>query len=349
MNALTKERARSRARRDRRFLFIAFVVILILQLALTAKTGESADKGVAPEKVHGIHLVPDFGMECANCHTGIAADSGVMTKPVSTAVCAECHDDAKSVGFVERKSERRDILFSHAAHMEVDLECSACHAGETPTAIKMPNHASCKDCHAEDLDKMLCRKCHIGMEPMGLKKLASFEHANDFLSRHPEYARKSAVSCAQCHTESYCLDCHSKKEDLKPSLKYPEKVRAGLIHRGDWQTTHRFEAKVDASDCMKCHGISECNSCHAQSGVGARGDKTHYKHPAGWMSEGSPNFHGKKARTEIVNCASCHDRGGPGDCRTCHRESLGLNPHPKNWDPGRMDRSDRMCAECHGR
>jgi hypothetical protein len=272
-----------------------------------------------------------------------------MTIPTAEKTCSQCHEKLADMGFEQGKPSRRMLNFSHAPHIGYGKKCLDCHKGAEPNAAAMPKHAQCMECHKDDFDGMLCAKCHFDFAAMGLKKLSSYTHANDFKSRHAEYARKSAQGCVQCHTESYCLDCHSKHEGLKPSLKFPEKVRAGLIHRGDWMTVHRVEAKVDSASCLKCHVTGECDKCHTAQHVSSSKDldKLAFSHPAGWATnKDSKNFHGEKARQDIVSCAGCHNRGGPGDCRTCHAASTGNNPHPKGWSPG-ISQSEKMCAGCH--
>lgn len=332
-------------RRSAGWFVTLFIVAPALVWTLISTPPAGAKTGLDKAALHAKHL--EEGLDCTDCHGDKPKDRGVMSAYPDAKVCLECHDNVKELGFRPRKSERRNILFSHGDHLDLDLACRDCHKGKTAVGTALSTHASCKECHQEDLDATLCAKCHIPLKAIGLKALASYTHANDYLGRHPEYARKSAKSCAQCHVESYCLDCHNKHEGLKPSLKYPEKVRANLIHRGDWETAHRFEAKLDASSCLKCHTPKTCNQCHLRRGVGARGNQTHFKHPAGWMSKGSGKFHGDEARARIVTCASCHDRGGAGDCRTCHAASLGVNPHPKGWNDKRLKKSHPMCAECH--
>lgn len=329
----------------------AFVVVLTLMIAAFWVVGDAetfAKSKVDSTAIHGKHLSSDIGLECAVCHADVAKDKGIMQVFPSSSSCKDCHDDPAQVGFEQRKSEKRGVAFAHKDHLELGKTCADCHLKDPKaTQLTMPTHEQCKECHASDYEQMLCAKCHISFGELGLTKLASYKHANDFKSRHAEFARREARSCAQCHTESYCLDCHNKHEDLKPSLKYPEKVRTNMIHRGDWMTAHRIEAKVNSASCLKCHGVKYCTDCHNLKGVGAKAEKGFFQHPTGWMSKGSSDFHGTKARTEIVSCASCHDRGGAGDCRTCHRGSLGLNPHPEGWDGNGMSKKERVCAECH--
>ena len=333
-----------------------WVFVLILSAVLVAgaaffSTQVFAKPKLPPEKVHQIHLGPKVGLECTQCHEAYPKDNGVMTIPSLTKTCSQCHEKIADMGFEQGKPARRPINFSHAPHVEYGKKCVDCHKGAEPGTIATAKHPQCTECHKDDFEGMLCAKCHYDFAAMGLKKLSSYKHANDFMSRHAEYARKSAQACVQCHSETFCLDCHSKHEGLKPSLKYPERVRANLIHRGDWITMHRIEAKVDSSSCLKCHVTAECNTCHASRGVSSSTkdfSKLAFSHPPGWATNtNSKDFHGKAAREDIVSCAGCHNRGGPGDCRTCHAASKGLNPHPKGWDPQGRSMSDKMCAGCH--
>ena len=140
-------------------------------------------------------------------------------------------------------------------------------------------------------------------------------------------------------------------------MRFPEKVSARFIHRGDYLTRHAVEARSDPASCRKCHGQRTCRSCHALNGLSAPPDKalaggaTRNPHPAGWMVPGGDDFHGHKARRDINSCASCHDRGSASNCVSCHKVGgMGGSPHPTGWswqDKSGQCASNPMCATCH--
>jgi len=120
----------------------------------------------------------------------------------------------------------------------------------------------------------------------------------------------------------------------------------------------RVQARGQA-ECMECHRqaspgvmrVPSCDECH----LGAGG------HPAGWMSESSPDFHGAAvAARGPTPCARCHGadyRGGTAgvSCYTCHAD--GPSGHPEGWlNPraasfhGRrvLEQGLGDCRRCHG-
>ncbi len=335
---------------------------ILLGLTILLIVGFAASLPAGPkDKIHFNHdLHTEMDKDCSKCHAGVLTDKGIYRLLPDKPSCAECHDvkDKDQCGTCHSapgdakapKKKARKTNFLHSSPKEHQGECSLCHKNLDTKPHKPGDHESCGQCHKEDIKNLLCAKCHRDMNFAGLNQMNRFKHENNFLKEHGSYAGKSVLTCTQCHTESYCTDCHGKKAGLKPSIKYPESVKRNFIHRGDYITLHRIEAKADNSSCLRCHAQKDCSACHKRSNVSPASKKGFYKHPPGWMSKASPNYHGEEARKNILSCASCHDGGGPGDCTTCHRASSGLNPHPKGFGKTRgMDTSNRMCAKCHGR
>jgi hypothetical protein len=115
--------------------------------------------------------------------------------------------------------------------------------------------------HPESLEGItLCTECHSG-------SLGAMNHrATDFYKKHGIYSGISAQACVICHQESFCSDCHSRKEGNKPSAKFftdaPERT---LPHRGDYLSQHRIDGRINPVLCAKCHGRQNnqgCTSCH---------------------------------------------------------------------------------------
>lgn len=308
---------------------------------------------------HGHHISQDI--KCVDCHVGISEDKGIKRVLPKKESCNECHDksdqyDCKTCESnpwrkKDRREEHRDSNFLHSMHKETLGKCVDCHTELDKRPQKPGNHKTCGKCHEQDIKNLLCAKCHRQMAKAGLNEMSRFKHENDFLKEHAAYANRSMRTCTQCHTEMFCTDCHSKKwTGQKMSIRYPESVKRNFIHRGDWITFHRAEAKTGDLTCLKCHARKDCSSCHERSNISGSSGKNFYKHPAGWLSKSNSNFHGDEARRNIISCASCHQKKGPGYCVDCHKASLGLNPHPKGFGKTKvMRKSNRMCASCHSK
>ena len=77
-------------------------------------------------------------------------------------------------------------------------------------------------------------------------------------------ARKASSNCADCHQQSYCLDCHKGgglEADLQKSLsrrgEYMPKT-----HRSDFISIHPVKAADNPRDCYRCHESNFCSDCH---------------------------------------------------------------------------------------
>ena len=112
---------------------------------------------------------------------------------------------------------------------------------------------SCSECHTTDVSKG------------ALKPYASFDHTPTFVKDHKFQANQDANTCASCHAQSFCVDCHGGKVPMKPSLKLSDRPDRETPHRGDFMTLHRMEGKMDPSSCYACHGRAnndKCRACH---------------------------------------------------------------------------------------
>jgi hypothetical protein len=283
--------------------------------------------------------------------------------------CDFCHTDADSAGlFPDRE---RYLTFSHTDHLKrTKGDCSRCHGAvhesgaapaaadardDHPTAI--PGHTQCFSCHQmKDLYEQLdCTTCHRGLFRFGLKPYEEFTHSVDFVRReHGEFVRSPAnrALCSQCHEPTFCSECHAEQPLLRPSERHPERVAADYIHKGDYVSTHPWDARTDPASCLRCHGRTSCEDCHTSRGISERGARqagatTHF-HGPGVLVRGSSDFHGSAARRDILSCASCHGEGASGNCVTCHAVgAFGGNPHPPGFK-SRLSRTGApVCRLCH--
>jgi len=112
----------------------------------------------------------------------------------------------------------------------------------------------------------MCSECHSTDVSKGtLKPYASLDHTTDFVKNHKYQANQEANSCASCHGQSFCADCHGGKVPMKPATRLSDRPDRIAPHRGDYMTLHRMEGKMDPSSCYTCHGRAnndKCRACH---------------------------------------------------------------------------------------
>lgn len=120
-------------------------------------------------------------------------------------------------------------------------------------------HKSMVAVHPEKVTGMpVCSGCHAD----GYGK---FDHRDGFYARHKILAGQSRTLCSACHGESFCSDCHNRRDEIAPSDKYRESPERSLPHRGDYLFQHRIDGKINPVSCAKCHGRTNnerCVTCH---------------------------------------------------------------------------------------
>lgn len=113
--------------------------------------------------------------------------------------------------------------------------------------------------HPEEVQgRPQCSACHE-------TQMQRFDHAIEFVGTHRTLAAQDQQVCEVCHQPSFCADCHSAKEELKPSSKSWERPGNGSPHRGDYVTQHRIDGRLNPAPCFGCHGRKNewrCRECH---------------------------------------------------------------------------------------
>jgi len=327
-----------------------------------------------PHEKHG-------GFDCVDCHTGIPSATALgQAKLPGVVKCKECHDldkmkpaDRASHTPPVRPAREHQISFSHVQHLkivkakEVNDVCKTCHKDEQlPEAGQVrdatPGMQSCTACHyhGKEVAEAKCTPCHVSLRQYPLKpieSLAGFSHQGNWIREHGILSKNSAATCAQCHDQTLCANCHATSTvPFRTEIQFPERVEANFIHRGDYVSRHQIEAGADPASCRKCHGSFFCDSCHKEQNVSGRnfiaGGSPRNPHPAGWAFKGSGDFHGTAARQNIVSCAGCHDQGPASICVSCHRVPgpAGVNIHPGSF-LSKHKHSDiaknAVCLACH--
>lgn len=282
-------------------------------------------------RVHGERADGDLP-SCSTCHT--------------REQCTDCHVDPEGVDAVKQmtpapagrevptlearypvpdRHRDEDFLETHGRDLE-PAECSTCHTRE-----------SCTSCHAEeDAPPDLARlpSGDEGRAPgAAVERRDPESHASPwFVEDHEALAAAGGGTCAACHTESWCADCHGETSD--PGY-----------HPPNFTMQHSSRAYGREMECANCHDTSVfCRDCHAQLGMGAqgrRGGGFHDREPA-WLLR-----HGQAARQTLESCASCHQQR---DCLQCHSETgaFQVSPHGPDFDARRLfDKNPQVCFACH--
>jgi hypothetical protein len=312
-----------------------------------------------PHEIHG-------GFDCTDCHTGIIKSVRLGdSKLPGVAKCEECHDrksapDKAKFNVPKRDPREYELRFDHAAHLKrvPKADCAACHKdlpGIGEPWKTAPAMAACTTCHnhAKDFAEARCTPCHVSLKRFPLKPVTELAHQGNFIQEHGRLAKASAESCAACHEQTSCAQCHATSTTpIRPEIRFPEKVETDFIHRGDWVSRHMIEASAEPASCRKCHGSYFCDSCHTAQGISTSLLNSRDPHPLpAWTTKGSGNFHGDAARSNILACAGCHDQAGAGSvCVLCHKSAkaggtAGINIHPSGFKP--TDKSKPMCKACH--
>ncbi len=109
-------------------------------------------------------------LQCTTCH--------------SEQYCADCHAGADSRAF-----HPDNFLERHAAEVfGASGECASCHSTE----------AFCRDCHVSS-----------GIAADGSRDVAFHSAEPAWILTHGQAARVGLQSCASCHGQTDCLECHS--------------------------------------------------------------------------------------------------------------------------------------------
>jgi hypothetical protein len=190
--------------------------------------------------------------------------------------------------------------------------------------------SECNDCHKSE-----------GIAP---------NHGADWAREHRLLAGKAGNNCAQCHTQSYCLDCHQGggiNADLSTASFGRDYVPKS--HRSDFISLHSIKAQDNPQNCTRCHDQSYCNSCHSRFPKGALRIKSHQMLGLnGQRYAPAINEHATEARRNLQSCQSCHPEGDV--CIQCHSAGK-TNPHPRNWKDVsgnvRNRSGSKVCLKCH--
>lgn len=308
------------------------------------------------------------GAVCDSCH------GPQHPRPASEpSRCEQCHTrvvDGKVTATL--RAPRANLSFSHKQHLAQGATCQSCHGDMSKvrmaTVMQLPSEASCLTCHDGRKATSRCASCHPSdgsgklvtrsfsdrvapaLVPRGASAWGA-AHDLAFVEDHRGVAKANPQLCAQCHSETFCTDCHAGA------------VRPMRIHAADYMTTHALDARANTQDCQSCHRVqSDCIACHQRLGMGEGPDSKFGVgsslrfHPAGWDGPPeSPQSHAFAAQRNITACASCHTEDS---CLACHATAggstpgLNVSPHGPGFAASMRcsalaARNHRVCLKCH--
>ena len=386
--------------------------VALLVLAVLAGLGAWAGAGqrsAPPAFDHAAHANL-FPGSCLTCHAGVGEPgASVWPRPES---CAACHD-----GEVQPRVEWRvppeppptNLRFAHDRHTRAtgdSVSCASCHApAQAPREVARTVVQQCVDCHQPGTAHLAasdrqCATCHLPLTQatrLTLSDVAGFPvpptHAADGFSlgghgtgasvRGPDGHWTVAASCATCHAQNFCLNCHVDGPEV-PAIQALGSDARSLAHRANFMAppshdainflaSHGPDARRNQPTCAACHTQPSCTACHvapaprqigalAMPGPGrAAGARTTRQAPVSHTREFTEG-HGGEAAATPRTCSTCHVRD---DCLSCHRPVAGqpsggggfhppgfLARHPtatfaRQASCGDCHNAQQFCASCH--
>lgn len=110
-------------------------------------------------------------IQCSSCHT--------------QRFCTACHAESPGAGFHVANYVQRHASAAYSA----DLQCASCHQVT----------AFCSSCHRE-----------VGLQARGGVTAGSFHNGvANWTFAHGGVARRAMETCASCHAQAFCTQCHS--------------------------------------------------------------------------------------------------------------------------------------------
>jgi hypothetical protein len=156
-------------------------------------------------------------------------------------------------------------------------------------------------------------------------------HDAGFRTGHRTAAATAALSCAGCHEQRFCSDCHAGEGSRR-------------FHPANFVQRHAADSYGRETQCSSCHNTELfCRSCHRATGLASNGrlDVAFHDAQPQWLLQ-----HGRAARQGLQSCATCHAQR---DCLACHSTTgWGVNPHGPGFQAGRLaNRNATQCLFCH--
>ena len=254
------------------------------------QTCESCHAGVRETHLATRDQLPTM-RQCLSCHGGAHAGrtGGANTAP---SACTTCHltepDGVMRTRFPEGALRPPAWLLG----MNHDADWIVRHRW-----VGADQGSACASCHRESE----CADCHDGrVRPRSI-------HPNDYLTIHPQEARRDQTRCTTCHTtQRFCVECHARlglATTTAPVVRATDRFHPPAAA---WARAHGLEAKRSLNACVSCHAERDCVSCHGALGIG------------GGVSPHPVDFAARCASLLAANsraCATCHGDVGALEAR----------------------------------
>lgn len=149
------------------------------------------------------------------------------------------------------------------------ITCNECHYIQVdPTTKKARPEPGFELASVRRSFKEICHNCHQSRDPKNLtapqgcftchQSIENFDAIKPqnhlFIGwnrSHAINARIDGDSCQSCHTNSQCVQCHLRRNDIIPQ-----------VHTRNFRYYHSVEARTHPYSCDACHSKSFCTDCH---------------------------------------------------------------------------------------
>ena len=367
MNTPSKQSERSVFR-----VYMTAALVMLMVLGFTVMTSSREVPKLQPGGIKFSHQthVEGAGLQCMECHDAAprskVSSDVMLSKKTNCQSCHEeqlnenctfCHTSDDPTTYQALQTPERELIFSHELHVEQNqIACETCHTNlDAPKDVVgelVPPMATCNTCHDNVQATNSCESCHTNFVSLRPKN----HDRTDFIREHKRFARMAdaspeGASCASCHTQETCNDCHAgavltRVDKTEKDLTSTRASRLQPIDRGqassltkvhdlNFKFTHGISAKGKLSDCQTCHRQEQfCSTCHAAGGnVNQETFKPSWHSESGFVTIGvgsGGGKHAQMARRDLESCASCHSpEGADPTCVTCHADPDGI----KGSDP----------------
>lgn len=112
----------------------------------------------------------------------------------------------------------------------------------------------------------MCSSCHETELLAGARKpYSAFDHTPAFLKDHGAAASRDVGTCASCHGQSFCSDCHAGKTMIPPAVLLGNRPDRATPHPASYLSIHQVDGRLDPANCYTCHGRANnqrCATCH---------------------------------------------------------------------------------------
>jgi hypothetical protein len=378
---------------------LAVVTIPLLLAAMGAWAGSR--QPTPPAFDHAVHsgLFPG---SCMTCHAGVA-ETGAPLWPTIEG-CAACHD-----GEVQPVVEwtpptappPSNLRFAHDLHATAaasdSVSCAQCHTIADPKGdVHRSVVGQCIDCHQPggqhlEVADQECATCHVTLAEatrLSASQVADFpvpashltpgfglkDHGEGAWVRNADGQMSVAASCATCHAQNFCINCHVNAPEV-PAIQALASDERSLVHgftfaapgsheAPNFVAVHGGDAQRNPQSCATCHTQPSCTTCHIapapprqvsamhMPGPGRAAGASTERHPPASHTRAFTEGHGPEASAAPRACSTCHVRE---DCLSCHRPDLaqpagGGNYHPTGFlvrHPTAAYARQTTCSDCH--